>query len=213
MKERNEFWQRRVNDTLRVELVPGEQPAVLVEREDEGRLRVELSELKALIQVLTEALGELYILKDSSTWVEVERLLAKDVTLVAEDGEALSAAAMVGVRRHVRGWALVRRYRQGERRFAGMDLRGANLRGVDLRQIDLSGADLSGANLAGADLEQANLAQANLFQANLRGANLLEANLQGADLGKAELKCARVTAEQLAQAKSLAGATMPRGMG
>ena len=61
------------------------------------------------------------------------------------------------------------------------DLREADLSGADLREADLSGADLSGANLSGA---------------NLSGARLMES---------------KITAEQLATALSLNGATMPDG--
>jgi uncharacterized protein YjbI with pentapeptide repeats len=49
------------------------------------------------------------------------------------------------------------------------------------------------------------------FRANLNGANLSEANLRGADLIKALLRRAKVTPEQLAQTKSLKGATLPDG--
>jgi Pentapeptide repeats (8 copies) len=61
------------------------------------------------------------------------------------------------------------------------DLREADLSGADLREADLSGADLSGADLSGA---------------NLSGARLIES---------------KVTAEQLATAMSLNGATMLDG--
>ena len=58
------------------------------------------------------------------------------------------------------------------------------------------GADLSHATMLGADLSGANLKSANLSNADLR-----HANLHGAD----------VTARQLADAKSIAGATLPDG--
>jgi hypothetical protein len=61
------------------------------------------------------------------------------------------------------------------------DLREADLSGADLREADLSGADLSGADLSGA---------------NLSGARLIES---------------KVTAEQLATAMSLNGATVLYG--
>jgi len=52
---------------------------------------------------------------------------------------------------------LQRRYRAGERNFAGVDLSGESLRGLNLKGIDLSEADLSrtdirGTNFAGATL-------------------------------------------------------------
>ena len=62
---------------------------------------------------------------------------------------------------------------------------------VSLQRYDLHGADLRMIDLGGADLHVANLSEANLEWANLSGAN--------------------VTDEQLAQARSLKGATMPDG--
>jgi uncharacterized protein YjbI with pentapeptide repeats len=119
-----------------------------------------------------------------------------------------------------------------------LDLRGANLRDanlyalslwrvalddkVDLQRASLqssilhdanfagstlSGADLTGASLAGADLSSANLRGANLSKADLRRANLWNADLRGANLRWAR----GWTVEQLGQARSLHGATMPDG--
>lgn len=48
-------------------------------------------------------------------------------------------------------------------------------------------------------------------QADLSKADLTEANLKNADLSEANLSGADITPEQLAQAKSLQGATMPDG--
>jgi uncharacterized protein YjbI with pentapeptide repeats len=62
----------------------------------------------------------------------------------------------------------------------------ANLRDADLSGTDLKHADFNGANLSGADLSRADLSGANLKNAN-------------------------VTEEQLEQAESLEGATMPNG--
>ena len=66
----------------------------------------------------------------------------------------------------------LRRYAEGERKFHG---------------INLCGADLSGANLCGADLSSAHLGSVNLSGANLCGANLCNANLCGANLCNANL--------------------------
>ena len=52
---------------------------------------------------------------------------------------------------------LKRRYRAGERNFAGVDLRGASLRGLNLKGIDLSGADLSRTDIRGTNFTKANL--------------------------------------------------------
>jgi uncharacterized protein YjbI with pentapeptide repeats len=85
-------------------------------------------------------------------------------------------------------------------------LNGANLRGAYLRgDPDQSGdADLSDADLSDANLSEADLSYDNLSNANLQGANLTDAVLRGTNLSNA-----KVTSEQLAQAKSLEGATMP----
>jgi len=86
-------------------------------------------------------------------------------------------------------------------------LNGANLRGAYLRgDPDQSGddADLSDADLSDANLSEADLSYDNLSNANLQGANLTDAVLRGANLSNA-----KVTSEQLAEAKSLEGATMP----
>ena len=111
------------------------------------------------------------------------------------------------------------------------DLSGAFLRKADLRAAYLSEADLSDAflveanlsyaNLRKADLREANLSYANLSDANLLGANLSEAYLVGTNLSRADLWDANLTGadltgavyttEQLKQAKSLKGATIPDG--
>jgi hypothetical protein len=95
-------------------------------------------------------------------------------------------------------------------------LRGANLSGASLRYADLREANLWEANLSEANLSRARLNDANLSEAKLRGAklmrtNLYGANIKGADLRGVNLTEARVKDEQLAQAFSLEGATMPDG--
>ena len=70
-----------------------------------------------------------------------------------------------------------------------------------LADADLSYLNLSGTNLRGADLRRA----------NLRRCDLTGVNLQDADLSEADLTAALVAQEQLDQAKSLAGATLPDG--
>jgi uncharacterized protein YjbI with pentapeptide repeats len=104
----------------------------------------------------------------------------------------------------------------GEANLAGADLSGANLYQAHMYAADLSGAMLTGAemfgaNLGGANLAGANLAGADLQGTNLHGANLREANLAGANLHAANLQYATVNDEQLAQARSLAGAILPNG--
>jgi uncharacterized protein YjbI with pentapeptide repeats len=117
-----------------------------------------------------------------------------------------------------------------------VNLAGANLSRADLREADLTGADLTEAALSGANffmarLTEANLTEANLQEANLQGANLqgaslrdanleeailYEAYLQGADLTDANLEGANlreaeVSDKQVADTRSLQGATMPNG--
>jgi uncharacterized protein YjbI with pentapeptide repeats len=122
----------------------------------------------------------------------------------------------------------------GKQLLRGTDLTQAWLTGADLSEAHLEGADLSGAHLGGADLTGAYLQDAKLSGAYLYGTNLGGANLSGADLSDAEgrfesgarmirtrldgadlsganLTNARVTGEQLREAESLAGATMPDG--
>ena len=65
--------------------------------------------------------------------------------------------------------------------------------------------------LKGIDLRDADLQNARLFLANLTDADMQGTNLENADLEDAILTNANVTIEQLAQAKALAGATMPDG--
>lgn len=111
---------------------------------------------------------------------------------------------------NLRGALLVRADLMGAH-LEGADLTNAYLRGAllvhaHLRDAYLEGADLTSALLTDADLEDANLEDANLELTNLEGANL-----KNADLGGANLIGAQVSDEQLFQAKSLKGATMPDG--
>jgi uncharacterized protein YjbI with pentapeptide repeats len=87
------------------------------------------------------------------------------------------------------------------------DLEVANLRQADLRQASLFNAKLGEADLSGANLSHADLRQADLSQANLSQANLSQANLSQANLSRAK----NWTHQQLAQATSLVGATLPYG--
>jgi hypothetical protein len=91
------------------------------------------------------------------------------------------------------------------------NLQGAFLQGAFLQYANLQGAFLQGAFLRGADLYGALLQGVHLRGADLEEANLQDANLLGADLEEANLQGAAVTDEQLADARSLQGATMPDG--
>lgn len=109
-------------------------------------------------------------------------------------------------------------------------LNGANMGKANLEGCYLWGADLSATDLQDANLENANLGEINLENSLLEGANLktfsISGNLRGAhlknadftgtdlsdvDLSRADLQRAKVTPNQLRQAISLEGATMPDG--
>jgi hypothetical protein len=97
-------------------------------------------------------------------------------------------------------------------KLSGAILRGAELCEADLSDADLSGADLKPADLSGVEPKPTDVSDTNLSHTNLRGANLSSANLSGADLRGVDLTDAReVTDDQLTEAKSLEGATMPNG--
>jgi uncharacterized membrane-anchored protein YhcB (DUF1043 family) len=83
-------------------------------------------------------------------------------------------------------------------------LNDAKLNGAYLYDTDLRGADLSGADLS--DAEGSFNSGARVIRTRLGGADL-----SGADLGGAVLTDAEVTEEQLREAESLEGATMPNG--
>jgi uncharacterized protein YjbI with pentapeptide repeats len=82
------------------------------------------------------------------------------------------------------------------------NLRGANLGCANLALASLGGADLTRAFLFGAELEGATLTNTDLKNAFLKDANLRDTDLRGAE---------GWTNEQLAQAESLSGATLPDG--
>jgi uncharacterized protein YjbI with pentapeptide repeats len=92
--------------------------------------------------------------------------------------------------------------------FSGADLTDAYLAWSFLRNARLKGANMQGADLHGdTDLSQVDLRETDLSGANLRGASLTNADLRGANLTNAE----GLSEEQLAEVKSLEGATMPNG--
>jgi uncharacterized protein YjbI with pentapeptide repeats len=98
----------------------------------------------------------------------------------------------------------------------GANLEWANLEEAVLIEACLEGAVLVEANLLGAYLMDASLTGADLEHADLLGAaltgvNLTRANLKGTNLMNANLKGAFVSLEQLAEAVSLRGATLPDG--
>jgi uncharacterized protein YjbI with pentapeptide repeats len=100
-------------------------------------------------------------------------------------------------------------------RIVGLD--GADLRNANLRYLTLEEAALNGAILEKADLRDAKLNKIDLGGAYLSGSDLRKANLKGADFSDGDLSdgdlsgANGVTNAQLAQAKSLKGATMRDG--
>jgi uncharacterized protein YjbI with pentapeptide repeats len=117
--------------------------------------------------------------------------------------------------------ANLRKVNLGFTDLSGIDLSGANLAKAFLNFTGLSGANLTnaymesthliGAHLIGAHLIEADLSYVDLRDANLYKANLTNVYLSGADLSGANLSGAKVTEEQLKEAISLQGATMPDG--
>jgi len=112
-------------------------------------------------------------------------------------------------------------------------LEGADLSKTNFSHANLRGADLSGAILRGVTLGGANLSKTDLWGADFNGVlggiedlstiggpqilvfdsydGGIAANLRGADLSETILYGSNATVEQLAQAKSLRGATLPDG--
>jgi len=82
---------------------------------------------------------------------------------------------------------------------------------TDLKTADLHDAFLANALLNRANLRMTNLQETDLSRAQLTNVKISNANLRGANLNDADLFDAEVTNEQLNQAKSLKGATMPDG--
>ena len=99
----------------------------------------------------------------------------------------------------------LKRYRDGEKDFSGIELRDVDLSGKGFSEIkihkaklinvdmskaqlweaDLSEADLSGSNLFNADLKEANLKNAILTNTNLESTKLIGADLTGSNIDQA----------------------------
>ncbi|CBN54403.1 MULTISPECIES: pentapeptide repeat-containing protein [Kamptonema] len=106
-----------------------------------------------------------------------------------------------------------KRYKQGERDFAGINLAGADLRTKNLANVNLSNANLNKANLIGVSWQYVNLSGANLKGADMRdasfpgGTNFSEANLCGVNLSNGNLQSAKLEKAKLRKA-SLRGARL-----
>lgn len=98
-----------------------------------------------------------------------------------------------------------------------VDISNAHLGQIDVRDTYLVGANMSGADLHGAILSDTiltftNLSRANLSKADLHASDMHNTDLTGANLAGANLRdVTGLTADQLAKARSLSGATMPDG--
>jgi uncharacterized protein YjbI with pentapeptide repeats len=98
--------------------------------------------------------------------------------------------------------------------LGGTDLSNANLQYANLSHATFAGADLSGADLSIADVSGTDPSKEPKFSKNVDMSStiLKDTNLSGANLSEVNLSDAKeVTEDQLAQAKSLKGATMPDG--
>ncbi len=100
----------------------------------------------------------------------------------------------------------LKRYKEGERDFTGINLSGVDLSrqtfdsNVSLSQANLSNANLANAKLTGVNLIGANLQGANLNSTNLHNADLIEVNFSGANLTKVILYSARLIQANFSQA-------------
>jgi hypothetical protein len=95
---------------------------------------------------------------------------------------------------------LLKNYKNGERDFSDLDLRGADLSHADLSESDFYGSWLSRANFEGSILKDVDFRKAHLREANLQGADLKGASLQDADLTEADLSRAILVGTDLRDA-------------
>jgi uncharacterized protein YjbI with pentapeptide repeats len=143
-------------------------------------------------------------LRESNVISRARAEQGEDAKVVDLSGANLTDANLFGL--NLRGVAL-----------DGVILEQASLRFAQLPDADLGRSSLSSANLEHANLSRANLSNAILWRANLSRADISGANLSGANLPSALLSRAypsiakELTQEQLDQAPSLKGATMPNG--
>jgi hypothetical protein len=150
--------------------------------------------------VVTYALFELIIERRERREAEKEAVEAEKAELIAQMGSHVGDVAMAAAEElHRRGW------------LTDGSLCNASLGGARLRRAWLANARLCNGTLVKADLREARLYDSDLSEAWLCEARLDEALLGRADLRKAHLDGAEVLADQLAQAESLAGATLPDG--
>jgi hypothetical protein len=163
----------------------------------------------AALQAYLEDMGTFVLEKDLRGADENDdvRLLARARTLAVLD--AVSGARKVRVLEFMFETELLK-FRSHDRPPV-ISLRFADLSETRLvKRSILSNTDLDRAELMDAKLIDAKLINATLTKADLRGANLSGTDLSGADLSGADLRGAKSwTEEQLREAESLQGATMP----
>jgi uncharacterized protein YjbI with pentapeptide repeats len=197
-----------------------EQNAAMQRAKTEREITLD-NQREVLLQTYLDKMSELLLrekLRDSAEKDEV-RNIARVRTIVVLSG--LDSLRKRNVLQFLYESGLIEK---GDKCIVKLDI--ANLQRADLGGIHLEEAQLRGTKLQEADLSFAYLSEADLKDANLHGTNLRGANLSGTDLGDAYLSAAdlreadlsganlsgaTVTTEQLAQAKSLKGATMPDG--
>lgn len=159
-----------------------------------------------MVEAYLEHIGTLLLEEDLRTEGENSdvRLLARARTLVALDG--VSGDRKVRLLEFLYESKLIQFGSQGGQPV--ISLRFADLRETRLvKRSILSNTDLDRAELIDANLDNAKLINSELPRADLSGANLSGANLFKADLSSAK----GVNCQQLQEAKSLDGATMPNG--
>jgi hypothetical protein len=163
----------------------------------------------AALQAYLEDMGTFVLEKDLRGADENDdvRLLARARTLAVLD--AVSGARKVRVLEFMFETELLQ-FRSHDRPPV-ISLKFADLRETRLvKRSILSNTDLDRAELMDAKLIDAKLINATLTKADLRGANLSGTDLYGANLSGADLRGAKSwTEEQLREAESLQGATMP----
>ncbi|MGF1507663.1 MAG: pentapeptide repeat-containing protein [Anaerolineae bacterium] len=159
---------------------------------------------------LTGALGGQTI--DAGTQRAIRTIIAAELDTRLRDYIRVGAVARLRQAASVAArQAVIEEMKRGDM-FAEADLRDAILNTADLAGTDLRGAQLTGAILRDANLTNANLRDANLSRADLRGAYMRGALLAGAVLNDASLNDAQfLTPDQLRDAASLDGATLPDG--
>jgi hypothetical protein len=163
----------------------------------------------AALQAYLEDMGTFVLEKDLRGAGENDdvRLLARARTLAVLDG--VSGVRKVRVLEFMFETELLQ-FRSHDRPPV-ISLKFADLRETRLvKRSILSNTDLDRAELMDAKLIDAKLINATLTKADLRGANLSGTDLYGANLSGADLRGAKSwTEEQLREAESLQGATMP----